>query len=183
MKTLLAITMICSLLGTTVLNPPPLREGPGEGDDRVDCEFDPDVIAAFATFATLDITIDPKGKPLGAYQFELSSKNGDFRVVGIEAGDHPAFDHERPPYYDRVADERQTERLIIAEFARADLVADALPTQPVLIVKLHVMLVRDKAEIEKDPAFELTLITAGDTDGKKIDAKLSHTLQIPERPE
>ena len=202
MKTLLAI-MTLSLLGTTALNSPPLREGPGEG-----AEQQPDVQQVFAakqgntlplplpqgrgvqnepadnatTFLTIDIIIDPKGKPLGAYQFELTTKGATFFIVGIEAGEHAAFDHDRPPYYDRTADHRNVDRLIVGEYALPDLDAEALPTGPVRVATIHAVF--DRHELAQGPiTFNLKLTAAGDADAKPIDATATYRFRNPERSE
>lgn len=130
-------------------------------------------------FQTIQVTIDPQGKPLGAYQFELTAEKGTFTVVGLEAGDHPAFDHDRPPYFDRSTLQRGTDRLIVAEYARPDVKTHALPTKPVHLVTVHVMSDAPIGTEQND--IELKLITAGDADGQLIDATVSYT--IPERPE
>ena len=91
---------------------PPIEDGP---------------IPAGTTFHTLDITIDPKGQPLGAYQFELTSDNASFTVVGVEGGEHAAFDHGRPPYFDPIATQGDNDRLILAEYARPELADNELP--------------------------------------------------------
>ena len=49
-------------------------------------------------FTYVDVFIDPHGRALGAYQFELRATAGDVALVGIEGGEHAAFSH--PPYYD-----------------------------------------------------------------------------------
>jgi hypothetical protein len=63
-------------------------------------------------FRYLDVFIDPQGKPLAAYQFELVAPKG-VQLVGIEGGEHKAFAH--PPYYDPKA-LQQGERIVIAAF-------------------------------------------------------------------
>lgn len=187
MKTLTVI-LIASLMGVFAV--PPLfswqvKQCPLSNEaEPAHCDIDPEPTLEGLTFATIDITIDPLGKPLGAYQFEVSSVDGRFRVIGVEAGDAAAFNHGRPPYYARVAEERETDRLILAEYARPHLKADELPTGPVRVVRLHVVFsVPIAGDENQAPRFTLKLITAGDAQGKKINAKLSHTLNVPERPE
>lgn len=134
------------------------------------------------TFATIDITLDPLGKPLGAYQFELTSADPTFKIVGVSGGDHPAFDHGRPPYFDPVVLQGLGDRLILAEYALPNLAADQLPTRPLRIASVGVVFDR-QVDNDEPPQVTLKLITAGDAAGNKIDAKLSHTLKTPERPE
>ena len=169
-KLLLAITMLSTLMGFSTLNRPPLNEVARQPEETQ------------TAFATIDITIDPLGRPLGAYQFELSSPDASFKVLGVEGGGHRAFDHGRPPYFDPVVQEAGADRLILAEYALPQLDAEELPSEPVLIAKVAVLFDRP-IDADDLPVIELALTTAGDADGKKINANLSHTLQIPERPE
>ncbi|MFN3165684.1 MAG: hypothetical protein ACE37H_01325 [Phycisphaeraceae bacterium] len=175
MKVLLAI-LVSASFGAVAITPT-LADPPAD-DAR------PDAVAPDAglTFAYIDVTIDPRGKPLGAYQFVLSAPGVNFTVVGVEAGEHPAFDHDRPPYFDRLAQEIDIDRLIVAEYALPHLDAEQLPTEPVRVARVHVMFMQP-VDAEALPELELKLMTAGDADGRKIDAKPSHTLSIPERPE
>src|SRR5882762_2504371 len=53
-------------------------------------------------FIYVDVYVDPKGEPLGAYQFEFTTETGHITIAGIEAGEHPAFS-KQPPYYDLAA--------------------------------------------------------------------------------
>ena len=169
-KTLLAITILSTLMGVSTLNRPPLREVVQQPAE------------SHTTFATIDITIDPLDKPLGAYQFELTSPDASFKVLGVEGGGHPAFDHGRPPYFDPVVREAGADRLILAEYALPQFDAEELPDAPVLIAKVAVLFERP-IDANEPPTIELTLTTAGDADGNKIQANLGHTLQIPERSE
>ena len=177
MKTLLA-TIFALLIGTSAVSPT-IADGPfgAANAPAVDQPAELQV-----SFATIDITIDPLGKPLGAYQFELTSADASFTVVGVEAGDHPAFNHGRPPYFDPVVQQGGADRLILAEYALPNFDAEQLPTQAVRVARVSVMF--DKpVDADALPQLQLTLITAGDADGNKINATLSHTLTIPERPE
>ena len=149
---------------------PPVNDGP---------------VLAVPTFFTIDITIDPQGQPLGAYQFVMTSPDTTFSVVGVEAGEHAAFDHGRPPYFDPVAQQDQTDRLILAEYAKPELKADQLPTEPVRVATVHVMLTipeHDQPE-PPEPLIQLTLTAAGNAEGERIDAQISYTFRTPERPE
>ncbi|MBX2850580.1 MAG: hypothetical protein KTR15_02395 [Phycisphaeraceae bacterium] len=134
------------------------------------------------TFATLDITIDPQGNPLGAYQFELTSNDVSFTVVGVEAGEHAAFDHGRPPYFDPVAKQGETDRLILAEYAKPQLDADQLPNESTRVATVHIMFDGPVRENE-DPTIQLKLTAAGNAEGERIDAQISHTFRTPERPQ
>lgn len=179
MKTLLAISLVAALLGLSALPPFPITQGKVADQPR---PVEDAAEQSGITFVAIDITIDPQGQPLGAYQFEIMTINASFTFVGVEAGDHPAFDHGRPPYFDRVALDQDTDRLIVAEYALPNLDAARLPTQPVRVATIHVML--DKPfDPDQPPKVGLTLIAAGNADAKPIDAKASLTFRTPERPE
>lgn len=139
-------------------------------------------VATGPTFLTLDLTIDPQGQPLGAYQIELTSADTSFTVVGVEAGEHEAFNHGRPPYFDPVATQGETDRLILAEYALPELDAAQLPSEAVRVATVHVMFTGPLHEQEQ-PTIQLTLTAAGDADGKRIDAKASYSFRTPERPQ
>lgn len=55
-------------------------------------------------------------QPLAAYQFELRAESGDARIVGVEGGEHAAF--QTAPYYDPAA--LRTGRIIIGAFSTAN---------------------------------------------------------------
>lgn len=212
MKTLM-ITMIAGVLSTAALNPPAVREGPGEGDASSQSQsvltdvsqpdtrhqtlpqgrgvenggvlLVDDLVDADTTFATIDITVDPQGQPLAAYQFKLTSADTTFTVVGVEGGEHAAYDHGRPPYFDPVAKQGETDHLILAEYALPQLEADALPTEAIRVATVHVLFAGPPREND-DPTIRLTLIAAGNAEGQRIDAQLSHSFRTPgpapERP-
>jgi hypothetical protein len=69
-----------------------------------------------ARFTFVDAYIDPKGRPLAAYQFELTTQGADVALVGVEGGEHPAF--TEPPYYDPKANLQN--RIVIAAFNTGD---------------------------------------------------------------
>jgi hypothetical protein len=135
-----------------------------------------------STFFTIDITIDPQGQPLAAYQFELSSKDATFTVVGVEAGEHPAFDHGRPPYFDPVAKQGEIDRLVLAEYALPTLAKDQLPTDTVRVATVHGMF-SEAFDVENQPVIELKFTAAGNADGDRIDAEISHHFRTAERPQ
>ena len=74
-------------------------------------EFD-DTPQQAVRFAPLHIYLDSGNQPLAAYQFELKAMAGQIKIVGVEAGEHPAF--KQPPYYDPAA--LMNNRIIIADF-------------------------------------------------------------------
>ncbi len=63
-------------------------------------------------FAPLHIYLDSGNKPLAAYQFELKADAAQIKIIGVEGGQHKAF--EEAPYYDPTA--LANERVIIAAF-------------------------------------------------------------------
>jgi hypothetical protein len=111
-------------------------------------------------FEAVNILIDPHGKPLAAYQFELTAEQGDVTLVGIQGGDHPAY--SQAPYYDPHA--LVANRIIIAAFNTG---AD-LPTKKTRVATL---MVRVAGAIE--PKYNTRLQIAASGDAKAIDADLS----------
>jgi len=111
-------------------------------------------------FVALEIHIDPHGKPLGAYQFELKAKAGQIKVVGVEGGGHPAF--KRAPYYDPAA--LTGERIIIAAYTTDE----DLPTERIRVATAHLQVM---GEVEPDYQLHL-MVVAGDK-GQSIDAEIS----------
>ena len=129
-------------------------------------------------FAPVHIYLDPAGKPLAAYQFELvcsvpvraypaGEDNASRRhyehpvkIVGVEGGEHPAF--KEAPYYDPAA--LMNERIIIAAFNTG---AD-LPTTRTRIATIHLQITGDA-----EPQCELNLTTAADADGEKLPVKIT----------
>ena len=49
----------------------------------------------------MDVHVNGHTDPLATWQFEFTAVEGEVAVVGIEGGEHPAF--QDPPYYDRKA--------------------------------------------------------------------------------
>jgi len=111
-------------------------------------------------FAPVHIYLDPGGKPLAAYQFELRATSGQIKIVGVEGGDHPAF--KDAPYYDPAA--LQNKRIIIAAFNTG---AD-LPTTKTRIATIHLQITGDA-----EPKYEVSLTTAADANGEKLPVKIT----------
>ncbi|MEN6578379.1 MAG: hypothetical protein ABFD90_18685 [Phycisphaerales bacterium] len=111
-------------------------------------------------FAPVHIYLEPGGKPLAAYQFELRATSGQIKIVGVEGGEHPAF--KDAPYYDPAA--LQNERIIIAAFNTG---AD-LPTTRTRIATIHLQIVGDI-----EPQYELNLTTAADATGEKLPVEIA----------
>ncbi len=107
-------------------------------------------------FMPLQITLDPQGQSLAAYQLELRTRSGRVKIVGLEGGDHPAF--SQPPYYDAQA--LMQDRIIIAAFS-----TDAnLPTTATRVTTVHLQVLGDI-----DPEFDIDLTVAADSNSQSID--------------
>ncbi|MBS0196605.1 MAG: hypothetical protein JSR77_07595 [Planctomycetes bacterium] len=109
-------------------------------------------------FLAIDVFVDSKGVPLGAYQCELDAANSV--IVGIEGGEHAAF--AGPPHYDPAA--MQQEHVIIAAYSlRGD-----LPIGRTRVARVHLM-----ASVAVAPIVTLSLTTAADSQAQRIDAAAS----------
>ncbi len=113
-------------------------------------------------FVPLEIMIDSGHETLAAWQFELTIKQGNATIVGIENGEHPAFG--QPPYYDPAALYREN-RIIVAAFSTGN----NLPTGKTRVATVHL---RIKGDIE--PIYQIDLQTAADQEGNEIEPKISY---------
>jgi hypothetical protein len=121
----------------------------------------PDAGASGAVkFTYVDVELDPNGHALGAYQFEFASETKGVTVVGIEAGQHPAF-AKTPPYYDPAA--LKNNRVILAAFSTDS----NLPKGKTVVARLDLMLEGDAAAAEH-PQYATKLEVAADADGNLI---------------
>jgi hypothetical protein len=111
-------------------------------------------------FTPIDIYIDSGSEPLAAYQFELITRTGQVKIVGVEGGENKAF--ASPPYYDPAA--LQHDRIIIAAFNTSK----DLPKGKTRVATLHMQIVGDT-----QPQYEIKLTVAADANGKEIPAKIS----------
>ncbi|RPJ18950.1 MAG: hypothetical protein EHM35_21285 [Planctomycetaceae bacterium] len=111
-------------------------------------------------FAPVHVYIDSGSRPLAAYQFDLKATSGQIKIVGVEGGEHPAFNEA--PYYDPAA--LMNNRIIIAAFN----MGDDLPTGRTRIATIHLQILGDA-----EPEYQLTLVTAGDADGQNVPAALN----------
>ena len=109
-------------------------------------------------FVFIDVFIDPQGKPLAAYQFELRTTGGDAKLVGIEGGEHAAFAH--PPYYDPKA--LLNERIVIAAFNTAG--AEKLPSGKTRVARLMVR----AGGGDEPPKYDVKLQVAASSDAKPL---------------
>jgi len=108
-------------------------------------------------FEAVDVYVDSGDAPLAAYQFEFAAEVGEVKIVGIEGGEHAAF--EAPPYYDPAA--LMKHRVIIAAFNTG---AD-LPGGKTRVARVHVQVTGDAA-----PEYVVKLNVAASPDGKEIKA-------------
>ena len=111
-------------------------------------------------FAPLHIYLDSGNRSLAAYQFELKAAAGQIKIVGVEGGQHKAF--EEAPYYDPAA--LANDRIIIAAFNTGS----ELPKGRTRIATIHLQIIGDA-----EPDYDLKLIVAGDADANEIPAKIS----------
>jgi len=143
---LLPILLLSALFGTT---------GPA-----VDLNRDAVTRPAEARFAWVDVSIDPRGKPLACYQFELTARDADVTLVGVEGGEHAAF--IQPPYYDPHANVQN--RIVIAAFNTG---AD-LPRTRTRVARVMV-----RVSGPRQPKYAATLQVAADSAANKIQAAIS----------
>jgi len=111
-------------------------------------------------FAPVHIYIDSGDAPLAAYQFELRATTSSVKIVGVESGEHPAFNDA--PYYDPAA--LMNDRIIIAAFSTG---AD-LPKGRTRIATIHLQITGDT-----EPRYELKLTVAADADGREFPAEIT----------
>lgn len=110
-----------------------------------------------ARFIAVDLFIDPRGEPLGAYQVEISDPAGIAEIVGIEGGEHPAY--SGPPFYDPAA--LSEHRIILAAFSTSP----QLPRSDTRVASIHLRVVGDR-----DPELALVLEVALAASGAPIQA-------------
>jgi hypothetical protein len=110
------------------------------------------------SFTSVDLLVDAKDHGLAAYQLEIKTPP-HVTVVGIEAGEHPAF-AKTPPYYDPAAMGQQ--RVVLAAFSTDR----DLPQGRTRIARLHVMI--DGAGEAAAKNYAANLLVAADADGKTI---------------
>ncbi len=111
-------------------------------------------------FAPVHVYLDSGDIPLAAYQFELKARTGQIKIVGVEGGEHPAF--QEAPYYDPAA--LMNDRIIIAAFNTGS----DLPQGRTRIATIHLQILGDA-----EPQYELKLVTVADDNGLRIPAELN----------
>jgi hypothetical protein len=159
---LLSVALACL---TILLMPPQVSQASKPIKERV-------------RFAPVHVYLDPAGKPLAAYQFELvcsvpvrayapGEDNASRRhyehpvkIVGVEGGEHAAF--KDAPYYDPAA--LMNKRIIIAAFNTG---AD-LPTTRTRIATIHLQITGDA-----EPKYDLILTTTADANGEKLPVEIT----------
>ena len=112
-------------------------------------------------FTYVDIMIDPKGQMLAAWQFEFATEVGTISLVGVEAGDVPAY-AKRPPYYDPAA--LAGHRIIVGDYS----LDPNLPKTKTRVARL-MLEVRGDAR----PQYVTRVMAAANSDGKTIPVELS----------
>ena len=127
---------------------------------------DPDAIGVPAVpgaeFFALDVIIASGHAGLGAYQVEITPRQGaHVQLVGIEGGDAGAF--ADAPAYDAAALHRTEgfDRVILAAFTTDRLV----PVGEVRVARVHF-----HADSDGDPGFTVRLVAAGGTNAMSIPA-------------
>lgn len=111
-------------------------------------------------FEALDVYVDSGQQPLAAWQFEIASVTPGVEIVGIEGGEHAAF--ENPPYYDARA--IQQNRVILAAFSTAE----DLPSGRSRVARIQVQLTGPGP---REYRTELTI--SATKDGQQIPAQIS----------
>ncbi|MEM7430756.1 MAG: hypothetical protein AAF351_02335 [Pseudomonadota bacterium] len=119
-------------------------------------------------FVAVDVVLISDA-PVAAWQFEFGGSSDAVRIVGVEQGESKAFGDA--PYYDREAIRLGTaDRIVVADYSTAD--SSYLPRGAVRIATLHLMITGHSNE-----AIDITLVTAVDADGERIEASISATPQ------
>ena len=113
-----------------------------------------------ARFSAVDIYVDPEEHTSAAYQFEILADGGTVKIVGVEGGEHPAF--EEPPYYDPQA--LKTGRIILAAFNTGK----NLPDTRTRVARVHLMISGDSS-----PEIKVKKIAFASGAGDKIGASLT----------
>ena len=117
--------------------------------------------AARARFTSVDLFVDPRGQPLAAYQLEFLADPARVTLVGIEGGEHRAY--QQPPYYDPKA--LSGHRVILAALSTAT----DLPVARTRVATLHLRVTGGNDE----PTYQAILEVAGNREGKPIAADVT----------
>lgn len=126
---------------------------------RVETELVP---PAPIRFTNVDLVVDPHGNPLAAYQLEFTADPSRVTLVGIEGGQHAAFN--QPPYYDPKA--LSGSRVILAALNTGT----DLPKDKTRVARLHL-----RVTGAGQPVFSAKMIVAASSNDKTIPADVSVT--------
>lgn len=119
-------------------------------------------------FSAVNVYVDAGQTPLAVYQVDLRASSGDVKFVGVEGGDHAAF--QKPPHYDPKA--MQGNRVIIADFSTRP--ESELPSGRVRVARIHVQISGNDR-----PTFNARLIAAAGPSRQAIKASVSVELLNP----
>ena len=154
---LIAFDVCLMALAHTQDNPQNATTDPQQSTTQLD---GPDTTDEDAVrFEAIDVFVDSGSNALAAYQFELKSESPGVEIVGIEGGEHQAF--EEPPFYDPKA--MNNNRVILAAFNTGD----NLPSGRSRVARIHVQLQGSGAK-----RYRTELKASATTDGQKIQAQI-----------
>ena len=119
-----------------------------------------DIAEDSSRFEAIDVYVNSGNQRLAAWQLEVKSTANDVQIVGIEGGEHPAF--QEAPYYDKRA--MNNNRVIIAAFSTGD----DLPSGRSRVARIHVQV---RGPGARTWLSELT--TSATADGTRIPAEIS----------
>ena len=106
-------------------------------------------------FVPIEVYLDSP-LPVAAWQFEVSARNGEMKLVGIEGGSSEHF--RGAPFYDReILRGSQTDKILVADYSLAD--EALLPIGRFRIATLHLML---HGEADLDAALMVTTTREGE---------------------
>lgn len=111
-------------------------------------------------FTTVPVFVDPRGRPLAAYQLEIVDPDARTTIAGVEGGAHPAY--AEPPYYDPAA--LRSHRVVLAAYSTAA----QLPCARTRVATLHL-----RVAGEPEPRLTVRLELAVSSDGVEIPATIS----------
>ena len=112
-------------------------------------------------FESWDVFLDTGSESLGAYQFEWKVVSGTARIVGIEGGEHTAFNPA--PYYDEAA--LQQNRIVVGAWSTAT----ELPRGRTRVARVHLQITGGA-----EPVFDVQLEACATADGSEIEARVTN---------
>jgi hypothetical protein len=112
-------------------------------------------------FAAVQVFIDPKGRPLAAWQVEFAAEVGRVSLVGVEAGEKGAYG-QRPAFYDPAA--LAGNRIVIGDYSLAADVPKGKARVATLMLEIRG---------DGEPQYVTKLIAAADPEGRAISADVS----------